>query len=44
MALDEDGQDLLQVTPDRVHAKRPCFLGSPLEMTELRDDYLQSRQ
>jgi len=35
-ALDQDGNDLLDVTPSRVHAKCPCFLGSPDDMTELR--------
>ena len=37
LALDEDGRDLLQVTPSRVHEKRPCFLGSKAEMEDLRD-------
>eukprot|EP00980_Cylindrotheca_fusiformis_P017049 scaffold5231_cov83-Cylindrotheca_fusiformis.AAC.4 len=40
MAMDEDGNDLLDKKPKRIHQKSPCFMGSPLDMIELQS-YLQ---
>lgn len=37
LALDQNGNNLLQVTPCRVHAKSPCFLGSADDIRELQE-------
>lgn len=39
-AMDEDGNDLLDKKPARIHQKSPCFMGSPRDMEELKN-YLQ---
>ncbi|KAL3922605.1 MAG: hypothetical protein SGILL_002115 [Bacillariaceae sp.] len=36
VAMDEDGSDLLDKRPERIHQKSPCFMGSPEDMEELR--------
>jgi fructose-1,6-bisphosphatase I len=36
VAMDEDGADLLDKRPERIHQKSPCFMGSPDDMEELR--------
>jgi len=35
-ALDEDGNDLLDKRPERIHQKSPCFMGSPRDVDELK--------
>lgn len=35
-SLDQEGNDLLNVRPERVHTKSPCFIGSPQDVEELR--------
>ena len=35
-AMDEQGGDLLNKCPERIHQKSPCFLGSPEDMDELK--------
>jgi fructose-1,6-bisphosphatase I len=35
-AMDESGSDLLDIRPERIHQKSPCFMGSPKDMDELR--------
>jgi fructose-1,6-bisphosphatase I len=35
-AMDEDGNDLLDKKPERIHQKSPCFMGSPQDMEELQ--------
>ena len=35
-AMDESGDDLLNIRPERIHQKSPCFLGSPEDMDELK--------
>lgn len=35
-AMDEDGNDLLDMKPERIHQKSPCFMGSPQDMEELQ--------
>lgn len=35
-AMDEDGSNLLDKRPERVHQKSPCFMGSPKDMEELQ--------
>jgi fructose-1,6-bisphosphatase I len=34
-AIDGRSGDLLDVKPDRVHQKSPCFMGSPMDVNEL---------
>ncbi len=34
-AMDEDGQNLLDMKPKRIHQKSPCFMGSPQDLEEL---------
>ncbi len=34
-AMDEDGQNLLDMKPKRIHQKSPCFMGSPHDLEEL---------
>jgi fructose-1,6-bisphosphatase I len=34
-AIDGRSGDLLDVRPDRVHQKSPCFMGSPMDINEL---------
>lgn len=36
-AMDEDGNDLLDKKPERIHQKSPCFMGSPRDMDELKN-------
>jgi len=36
-AMDEDGNDLLDKKPERIHQKSPCFVGSPRDMEELKN-------
>jgi fructose-1,6-bisphosphatase I len=40
-AVDDQGRNLLEVCPTSVHAKSPCFLGSPEDIDEL-ETYLQA--
>ena len=35
-AIDEDGSNLLDKKPDRIHQKSPCFMGSPEDIDELQ--------
>jgi len=35
-AMDEDGNDLLDKKPERIHQKSPCFMGSLGDMEELQ--------
>jgi hypothetical protein len=35
-AMDESGANLLDLTPERIHQKSPCFMGSPDDMDELK--------
>jgi len=35
-ALDENCDELLNVQPERVHQKSPCFIGSPQDVDEIR--------
>ena len=39
-ALDEEGNNLLDKRPERIHQKSPCFMGSPQDMDEL-ENYLK---
>jgi fructose-1,6-bisphosphatase I len=41
--IDGRGNSLLDIRPARVHQKRPCFLGSPDDVTEL-ESYLFGQQ
>ena len=34
--LDEDGNDLLDIRPERIHQKSTVFMGSPGDMDELK--------
>ncbi len=34
-AMDEDGQNSLDMKPKRIHQKSPCFMGSPQDLEEL---------
>lgn len=34
-AMDEEGNDLLDQRPERIHQKSPCFMGSPQDLDEL---------
>jgi fructose-1,6-bisphosphatase I len=40
-AIDEQGLDLLEKQPKRIHQKSPCFMGSPDDVQEL-EKYLLS--
>jgi len=42
-SLDETGNNLLDVQPERVHQKSPCFIGSPDDVDELQN-YLNKLQ
>jgi fructose-1,6-bisphosphatase I len=42
-SINEQGVDLLEVKPSRIHAKEPVFIGSPLDIDELKE-YLQQTQ
>jgi fructose-1,6-bisphosphatase I len=42
-AMDEDGSNLLDKKPERIHQKSPCFMGSPEDMEELQR-YLKNLQ
>ena len=41
-AIDGRSGSLLNVTPERVHQKSPCFMGSPLDVEEL-ETYLRKK-
>ena len=43
IAMDEDGNNLLDKKPERIHQKSPCFMGSPQDMQELQK-YLKKLQ
>jgi fructose-1,6-bisphosphatase I len=34
-AMDEEGNNLLDKKPERIHQKSPCFMGSPDDVDEL---------
>ena len=40
IAIDEDGNNLLDMKPERIHQKSPCFMGSPQDVLEL-EKYLK---
>jgi fructose-1,6-bisphosphatase I len=41
-ALDEEGNNLLDKRPERIHQKSPCFMGSPGDVDELRKYLVKS--
>lgn len=43
MAISETGQSLLELSPERIHQKSPCFLGSPQDVQELQT-YLEENK
>jgi fructose-1,6-bisphosphatase I len=43
-ALDEEGNDLLDKRPERIHQKSPCFMGSPGDVDELKKYLLEAKE
>jgi fructose-1,6-bisphosphatase I len=43
-SINQQGQDLLEVQPERVHQKSPCFIGSPADVAELETYFQENKE